>query len=184
MLHNAIGGMLLRPPPIYKSRQKEIRKNPPQQSQSETVLSVDELTMNTQIANFVSDVVPRLEPNKKHKDEQPMGVVNEAFIAHEATPSVEMKEDILPISLSVNKDESLENPSERKRTVSTSDALGYKTILTNLSYIRLITMTALAGFSTYPMLFITPSLALEWGASDVSASLAITVSGATELLTR
>ena len=79
-------------------------------------------------------------------------------------------EKISQISPIVENKESQNNTTRRNRTVSTSESQGYREIFTNLAFIRLLLMIGLASFSAFPLLFIMPSLALEWGASDVTAS--------------
>ena len=189
--------MLLRPAPKYKSK-RDI-KEPPEQNPNETVLSVNELTTkNKDIHNYLSDVIPEDKDenykNLQHIDDQSLGNINKAFIIDETleSPLPDEKRSKLPIhsekisqiSPAVAKKESQENTMLRKRTLSTSNEQGYKAIMTNLAFVRLLLMTGLSAFAVYPLLFLLPSLALEWGASDVTASLTVTVSGATELFSR
>ncbi len=65
-----------------------------------------------------------------------------------------------------------------------NQAGGYREILTTLPFLRLLLMTGLGAFSAFGIRNILPSLALEWGASDMTASLAVTTLGATEIVTR
>ena len=188
--------MLLRPAPEYMSK-REIKK-PPEQNPNETVLSVNEFTAkNEDVHNHLSDVIPE-NKNDNYKslqlnDGQSLGNINKAFIIDETfeTPLPDEKrskstqsEKISHISPVVAKKESQENAMRRKRTLSTSNEQGYKAIITNLAFVRLLLMTGLSSFAVYPLLFLLPSLALEWGANDVTASLTITVSGAVELFSR
>ena len=188
--------MLLRPAPKYKSKCRI--KEPPEQNPNETVHSVSELSKNKDGQSYFSDVISgdKDENNKnlQHNDEQSSGIINKSFIIDETLefPVSDEKqnqplthsEKISQISPVVAKKEPQENATKRKRTISTSKEQGYKAILTNLAFIRLLLMTALSAFAVYPLLFLMPSLALEWGASDVTASLPVTVSGATELFSR
>ena len=188
--------MLLRPAPKYKSR-REI-KEPPEQNPNETVLSVSKLPNNKDMKNYLSDIIPENKDennrNLQHIDDQSSGIINSTFIIDETLeyPVSDEKrgqlliysEKISQISPVVAKKEPQENAIHRKRTISTSNEQGYKAIITNLAFIRLLLMTTLSAFAVYPLLFLMPSLALEWGASDVTASLTVTVSGATELLSR
>ena len=190
--------MLLRPAPKYKSKCQI--KEAPEQNPNETVLSVNELPQNKDVQNYSCDVISedKDENNKnlQHVDEQFLGIINKSFIIDEtltSTPPVSDEkrnqhlthsENISQISPVVAKKEPQAKDVKRKRTISTSNEQGYKAILTNLAFVRLLLMTALSAFSVYPLLFLMPSLALEWGASDVTASLTVTVSGATELFSR
>ena len=188
--------MLLRPAPKYKSKCQIYE--PPEENPNETVLSVSELSKNKDGQSYFSDVISgdKDENNKnlQHNDEQSSGIINKSFIIDETLefPVSDEKqnqhlthsEKISQISPVVANKEPQENATKRKRTISTSKEQGYKAILTNLAFIRLLLMTALSAFAVYPLLFLMPSLALEWGASDVTASLTVTVSGATELFSR
>ena len=60
----------------------------------------------------------------------------------------------------------------------------YQIILTNLAFIRLFFMMMLASFAVFSILYLMPPLAQERGASDVTASLTVTVCGATEAVSR
>ena len=60
----------------------------------------------------------------------------------------------------------------------------YQIILTNLAFIRLFFMMMLASFAVFSILYLMPPLAQERGASDVTASLTVTVSGAAEAVSR
>ena len=60
----------------------------------------------------------------------------------------------------------------------------YQVIFTNVAFIRLFIMMMLASFAVFSILYLMPPLAKEWGASEVTASLTVTVSGATEVISR
>ena len=60
----------------------------------------------------------------------------------------------------------------------------YQIILTNVAFIRLFVMMILASFAVFSILYVMPPLATEWGASEVTASLTVTVSGGSELISR
>ena len=60
----------------------------------------------------------------------------------------------------------------------------YRDILTNVAFLRQLIMMLLASFSAYSILYLTPPLAKEWGASEVTASLTVTAAGGTELISR
>ena len=191
--HIAIGGMLLRPAPKYKSK-RQIKESPEQNS-NETVLTASKLSKNKDGQSYFSVVISGdKDKNLQQNDEQSSGIINKSFIIDETLefPVSDEKqnqplthsEKISQISTVVAKKEPQENAIKRKRTISTSKEQGYKAILTNLAFIRLLLMTALSAFAVYPLLFLMPSLALEWGASDVTASLTVTISGATELFSR
>ena len=60
----------------------------------------------------------------------------------------------------------------------------YQIILTNIAFIRLFVMMMLASFAVFSILYLMPPLAQERGASDVTASLTVTVCGATEAVSR
>ena len=60
----------------------------------------------------------------------------------------------------------------------------YQVILTNVAFIRLFVMMILASFAVFSILYVMPPLATEWGASEVTASLTVTVSGGSELISR
>ena len=186
--------MLLRPAPKYKSKRQI--KEPTEQNPNETVISASELSKKKDGQSYFSVVVSGDKDNKnlQQNDEQSSGIINKSFIIDETlefslsdeerNQPLTHSEKISQISPVVAKKEPQENITKRKRTISASNEQGYKAILTNLAFIRLLLMTALSAFAVYPLLFLMPSLALEWGASDVTASLTVTISGATELFSR
>ncbi len=61
---------------------------------------------------------------------------------------------------------------------------GCAALLRRGAFLRLLLMAGLGAFAAFSTLFLLPPLALERGASDLTASLTVTVSGATELVTR
>ena len=173
--------MLLRAPPAGKSKGKE--KMAPDQNLNEQILSVTELTK-------CHKVKERNLENSVMIDQDYKEAINKAFVIDEtfeyaqnnASSLTTTKADISKISFSVGEKES--QVIAQKGEPTNSKEQGYKIIMTNLAFIRLLMMSGLAAFSAYSMLFILPPLAMEWGASDVTASLTVTVGGATELVTR
>ena len=191
--------MLLRPAPSHVSEAK-LRK-PPEQKPCETILCAKDLIQCDEMQGkhlpnmsfFTQDNTTSIQDIKENS----VGVINKAFVIDENFDTgtcsetkaasqgiLTTEKTISRISCTTAKEESQEKPVCRKRSLSTCKQQGYKVIITNLSFIRLLSMTSLGTFSAYSIVFIMPSLALEWGASDLTASLTVTVSGATELMLR
>ena len=81
-LHIAIGGMLLRPPPSYKTKNKI--KECPRQIPNETVLSVDELTESKDLPGYNASKSETHQKSLQIDDQYP-GIINKAFIVDETS---------------------------------------------------------------------------------------------------
>ena len=57
-------------------------------------------------------------------------------------------------------------------------------LLTNILFLRHLLMTCLGTSAAFGILYLLPALAKEWGADEFVSSLTITVTGASEILTR
>ena len=109
------------------------------------------------------------------------------------------KNEIAHVNLGFkHEDNCLENQTQEEKPVSVVKSYiygtetlkyeqcttSYQIILTNIAFIRLFVMMMLASFAVFSILYLMPPLAQERGASDVTASLTVTVCGATEAVSR
>ena len=83
------------------------------------------------------------------------------------------RETVTPLPM--NAEDSIRDKTAKYEQCTTS----YQTIFTNLTFLRLFVMILLASFAVFSILYLMPPLAQERGASDVTASLTVTICGAT-----
>ena len=57
-------------------------------------------------------------------------------------------------------------------------------MLTNILFLRHLLMTCLGTAAAFGILYLLPALAKEWGADEFVSSLTVTITGASEILTR
>ena len=153
--------MLLRPPPTYSKE-----RNIAEQDEDDNFVSPQNLSDGENLKTEIAIVSKSQSARMNH------GFENENSCSENRT--LEEK----PVS--VVKSYIYGTETLKYEQCSTS----YQIILTNLAFIRLFFMMMLASFSVFSILYLMPPLAQERGASDVTASLTVTVSGAAEAVSR
>ena len=166
--HIAISAMLLRPLPTYK------RKGKPSPSLSKDQEIQIEILVSPEKLMTIENIDDEGALKFKGKGLDNMGFQGE----DEHIENQHSREAITP--LPINEEDDTRDAAAKYEQCATS----YQVIFTNLAFLRLFVMILLSSFAVFSILYLMPPLAQERGASDVTASLTVTVCGATELVSR
>ena len=127
-----------------------------------------------EIANW--SIVPATSSNSQNVSQK------QANTPYSISQSEEKRIKAAEVVNAKNKDDIQETNDKETENSRCQNRNGYCQLLQNFDFMRLFMIEVISGLAAYPVYYIIPLLVVEWGGSKFFASVCLSVSGATELV--